>query len=83
MLQSGQIAIDDAIARVEHAAWIAHGQGAIALEWRAATTLARLLEKAGRIEEARQQLGDACGGESAGLDSRELDAAKALLVSLT
>ena len=83
MLQSKQIAVDDAIARVEHAAWLANGQGAIALEWRAVTTLARLLALNGRPVEARDRLCVACGASTEGHDSQELDDARTLLASLS
>jgi hypothetical protein len=83
MLQTKQIAIDDAIARVEHAAWIAKGQGAVALEWRAVTTLARLLAHNGRPAQARDRLCAACGASTEGLDSQELDDARTLLASLS
>ena len=76
MLQSNQITIDDALARIEHAAWLAKGQGAVALEWRAVTALARLLAHGGRLAEARDRLGAACGASTEGLDSQELDDAK-------
>ena len=82
MLQSKQIAIDDAIARVEHAAWLAKQHGAVALEWRAVTALARLLEQNGQPEKARERLRSICGASAAGLDSAELDEAKSLLAAL-
>jgi hypothetical protein len=67
--------------QVEHAAWLAKQQGTIALEWRAATAVARLLEQSGDPEKARQQLGAICGAAE-GLDSAELDDARRLLQSL-
>jgi predicted ATPase/class 3 adenylate cyclase len=82
MLQSGQIAADDAIARVEHAAWLAKGQGSVALEWRAEMALARLLEQHGQSERARERLRAVCGSSTDGLDSQELVEAKSLLASL-
>jgi histidine ammonia-lyase len=82
MLQSGKIAVDDAIARVEHAAWLAKGQGAVALEWRAEIALARLLEQHGQAERARDRLRAVCGPSTDGLDSAELDQAKRLLKTL-
>jgi tetratricopeptide (TPR) repeat protein len=82
MLQSGQIAADDAIARVEHAAWLAKGQGSVALEWRAEMALARLLEQEGQSERARERLRAVCGSSTDGLDSQELVEAKSLLASL-
>jgi hypothetical protein len=83
MLQSGQIAVDDAIARVEHAAWLAKGQGSVALEWRAETALARLLAQHGQSERARERLRAVCGPSTDGLDSAELDQAKSLLETLS
>jgi predicted ATPase len=83
MLQSKQITIDDAIARVEHAAWLAKGQGAVALEWRSVMTLARLLGYSGRPAQARDRLCAACGASTEGLDSQELDDARKLLASLS
>lgn len=83
MLQSKQITIDDAIARVEHAAWLAKEQGSVALEWRAETALARLLEQHGQPERACERLRAVCGTSSDGLDSRELDEAKRLLSTLS
>ena len=83
MLQTKQIAVDDAIARVEHAAWLAKEKGSIALEWRATTALARLLEQRGGAEAARDRLRAVCGSYADGLDSLELDEAKSLLVALS
>ena len=82
MLQSGKIAVDDAIARVEHAAWLAKGQGAVALEWRAEIALARLLEQHGQPERARDRLRAVCGPSTDGLDSQELVDVKSLLATL-
>jgi predicted ATPase/class 3 adenylate cyclase len=83
MLQTRQIAVDDAFARVEHAAWLAKDKGSIALEWRATTALARLLEQRGQVGEARKRLLAGCGPSADGLDSVELDEAKALLATLS
>jgi predicted ATPase/class 3 adenylate cyclase len=83
LLQSGQIAIDEAIAQLEHAAWLAKGQGSLALEWRAEIALARLLEQHGQPERARERLRVVCGPSSDGLDARELVEAKILLSSLS
>jgi predicted ATPase/class 3 adenylate cyclase len=83
MLQTRQIAVDDAFARVEHAAWLAKDKGSIALEWRATTALARLLEQRGQVGEARKRLLAVCGPSADGLDSVELDEAKALLATLS
>jgi predicted ATPase len=83
MLQSGKIAVDDAIARIEHAAWLSKGQGAVALEWRAEIALAHLLEQHGQPERARDRLRAVCGPSTDGLDAAELDQAKGLLESLS
>ena len=83
LLQSGQIEINEAIARLEHAAWLAKGQGSVALEWRAEIALARLLEQLGQSERARERLRAVCGSSSDGLDSLELIEAKSLLSSLS
>ena len=78
-----QIAIDDAIAGVDHAAWLAKEKGSIALEWRATTALARLLEQRGDGDKARDRLRAVCGSYAEGLDSIELDEAKSLLAALS
>ena len=83
LLQSKQIAAPDAIARVEHAAWLAKSQGAVALEWRAVTALARLLAQEGRAEQARDRLRSVCGESNSGLDSADLEGAKSLLSTLS
>jgi len=70
--------LSEAIARVERAAARAKDQGAVVLEWRAVTGLARLLEEAGRPDEARERLRAICGAAD-GLDSPELDEARRLL----
>jgi predicted ATPase len=83
LLQSGQITVDDAIARIEHAAWLAKGQGSVALEWRAEIALARLFEQHGQRERAGDRLRAVCGSSTDGLDSQELAEAKSLLASLS
>ena len=83
MLQSGKIAVDDAIARLEHAAWLAKGQGSVAMEWRAEIALARLLEQHGQPGRARDRLRAVCGPSTDGLDSQHLDQAKSLLETLS
>ena len=83
LLQSAQIAIAEAIARLEHAAWLAKEQNSVALEWRAEIALARLLEPFGQPERARERLRVVCGPSSEGLDSQELSEAKSLLSSLS
>ena len=82
MLQSGSIRIEEAILRVGDAANRAKEQGAVALEWRASISLARLLERNRRPELARERLCEICDDLTIGLDSPELDSAKALLSAL-
>jgi len=55
LLLTNQIGTTEAIARVEAAARLAQQQGALALEWRATMSLARLLSKIGRHVEARDR----------------------------
>jgi class 3 adenylate cyclase/predicted ATPase len=61
---------------------IARTQVARMLELRATTTLARLLDKAGRRDEARQMLADIYGWFTEGFDTHDLKDAKALLDEL-
>jgi class 3 adenylate cyclase/tetratricopeptide (TPR) repeat protein len=82
LLQQGQIGAEEAIVRVERAAALARRQGAVVLEWRAVIELARLLEQLGRAEQARVRLGEVCDASTLGLDSSELDKARALLDTL-
>ena len=82
MLQSGGIRIEEAIVRIGHAVTRAKEQGAVALEWRASTSLARLLERNRRPELARERLCEICDNPTVGLDSPELDSAKLLLSAL-
>ena len=60
----------------------ARGQGAKSRELRAATSLARLLARQGRREEARGLLAPVYGWFTEGFDSADLKEAKALLDSL-
>jgi predicted ATPase len=62
---------------------IAEKQQARSLSLRAATSLARLLRKQGRTEEARQQLGEIYGWFTEGFDTADLRAARALLDDLS
>jgi predicted ATPase len=61
---------------------IAREQGTRGFELRAATSLARLLGKDGRHEEARQLLAPVYGCFTEGFDFAELKEAKALLAGL-
>ena len=83
MLLSGQASSNEAIVRIEDAVRLAKEQGAVALEWRAVTSQARLFEKSGQSERARECLCGICGAASDGLDSLELDEARGLLATLS
>jgi adenylate cyclase len=61
---------------------IARGQSARSPELRATTSLARLLAKQGRREEARQILAEIYGWFTEGFDTADLKGAKALLDEL-
>jgi predicted ATPase len=58
---------------------LAHHQGALSWELRAATSLARLLQDQGRTEEARRMLGSVYGRFSEGFGTADLARARALL----
>ncbi|MGH9842779.1 MAG: protein kinase domain-containing protein [Blastocatellia bacterium] len=80
LLQSGQPA--DAESAFREAVTVAAGQQARSLELRAATSLARLLARQGRRDEARTRLAEIYGWFTEGFDSADLKAAKALLDEL-
>ena len=61
----------------------ARRQGARSWELRAATSLARLWHQQGKLNEARQVLGDVYGWFTEGFDTADLQEAKALLEALT
>jgi predicted ATPase len=61
---------------------VARHQSAKSLELRAATSLARLWQKQGKKEEARQLLAEIYGWFTEGFDTRDLKEAKALLDEL-
>ena len=61
---------------------VAHAQGALLLELRAATSLARLCNDTGRSQEARPLLADVYGRFSEGFDTADLKEAKTLLDEL-
>lgn len=69
--------------QLEAAMALAREQAAMALEWRAACSLARLLEKNGELPKARELLQAGYGAFSEGLDTRDLVAGKQLLEELT
>jgi predicted ATPase len=62
---------------------IARRQSAKSLELAATTSLARLLAKQGRRDEARQMLAEIYGWFTEGLDTANLKGAKALLDELS
>jgi predicted ATPase len=62
---------------------IARHQSAKSLELRATTSLARLLDKQGRQDEARRLLGEIYGWFTEGFDTADLKDAKALLEELS
>ncbi|PYO57135.1 MAG: hypothetical protein DMD83_10810 [Candidatus Rokuibacteriota bacterium] len=61
---------------------ISHQQGAKSLELRATLSLARVLQRQGKREEAHRRLAAIYGWFAEGLDSTEMRAAKALLREL-
>jgi predicted ATPase len=66
-----------------HAIDIARRQSAKSLELRATTSLARLLDRQGKRDEARQTLGEIYGWFTEGFDTADLKEAKALLEELS
>lgn len=62
---------------------IARGQSAKSLELRAATSLSRLWQSQGKIEEARKLVADVYGWFTEGFDTPDLKAARALLEELS
>jgi class 3 adenylate cyclase/predicted ATPase len=67
----------------QHAIYVARRQSAKLLELRATTSLARLLDKEGRKDEARRMLGDIYGWFTEGFDTADLKDARALLDTLS
>ena len=61
---------------------VARRQSAKSLELRAATSLSRLLQKQGKVEEARQMLAEIYGWFTEGFDTLDLEDARALLEEL-
>ncbi|MGH7860283.1 MAG: hypothetical protein ACREQY_23385 [Candidatus Binatia bacterium] len=62
---------------------IARGQNARSLELRAATRLARLLQREGRVQEARSMLRNIYSWFTEGFDTADLKDAKRLLDELS
>ena len=62
---------------------VARRQSAKSVELRAATSLARLWQKQGKKAEARQMLAEIYNWFTEGLDTKDLQEAKALLAQLT
>ena len=79
LLLTNQIGATEAIGRIEAAARLARQQGALALEWRATMSLARLLSKIGRHVEARDLLRRNYSAFSEGFASLDLLEGKRLL----
>jgi len=73
---------DEAVDCFHRAIARARRQGARALELRAASDLARLLQRQGKTEEAAQVLRDVYAWFTEGFDTRDLQEAKALLDAL-
>ena len=67
----------------DHAIAIARGQGTKSLELRATMSLARLLDKQGRRDEARTMLAEIYNWFTEGFDTADLKDAKALLNELS
>ncbi len=73
---------DEAAACFEEAIALARKQAAKSMELRAATRLARLRQRQGKVAEARALLGDVYGWFTEGFDTPDLCDARELLVSL-
>ena len=81
-LKQEQPAIGEAKRRFHEAIELARRRGEKSLELRAATSLARLLDRQGRREEAHAALASVYGWFTEGFDTADLKAAKALLDTL-
>ena len=73
----------EAEASLHKAIEVARGQSAKSWELRATTSLARLWQEQGRIDEARQMLAEIYGWFTEGFDTPDLQEAKALLDELS
>jgi tetratricopeptide (TPR) repeat protein len=83
LLKREQPALGEAKRRFHEAIELARGRGEKSLELRAATSLARLLDRQGRREEAHAALAGVYGWFTEGFDTADLKAAKALLQELS
>ena len=79
LFAAGQIDVQQAIARIEVAVGLARQQGALALEWRATSSLARLHASAGRHDEARELLRSHFSVPAEGFESLDLMEGRQLL----
>ena len=82
LLATRQIDIPQAITRIEVAVGLARQQGALALEWRAVSTLARLHASTGRHDLARELLQTHFSAYSEDFESPDLVDGKQLLDTL-
>jgi predicted ATPase len=79
LFAAGQIDVKQVIARIEAAVELARQQGALALEWRATSSLARLHVSTGRHDEARELLRSHFSAPAEGFESPDLGEGKQLL----
>lgn len=79
----GQVDVRTARAQLESAIALAREQSALALEWRAACALARVLAENGEHSQALELLNGRYAAFSEGFDTRDLQAGKRLLVQLS
>ena len=82
LLQQSSDNQTDAVTCFQHALEIARHQQAKSCELRTATSLARLWQRQGKRDEARQVLGDVYNWFTEGFDTADLQDAKALLDEL-
>lgn len=82
-LKQKQPALAEAQRRFQEAIDLARGRGEKSLELRAATSLARLLDRQGKRQEAHAALAGVYGWFTEGFDTADLRAAKVLLQALS
>ena len=82
LLKQEKAAHDEAARRFKSAIELARERGEKSFELRAATSLARLLAREGRREEARDSLAGVYGWFTEGFDTADLKSARALLDEL-